>query len=94
VAGQKALGDVGFAITVEQELTAAADPQVTSLATDPFVKDLSTKPTVGVRLKGPYGQVQQLWKPGVPWPVCSENGTTTARLVEFKAARTGGEVQP
>lgn len=93
VAGQKAVGDVGFRITVEQEFTTAGAPQVKSLATDPFVKDLETKPTVGVRLKGPYGQVQQLWKPGVPWPVCSENGTTTARLVEFKPARTGGEVQ-
>ncbi|MBC8426603.1 hypothetical protein H8E07_21005 [bacterium] len=94
VAGQKASGDIGFAVSVQQEFSGAADPLVKSLATDPFVKDLGTKPTVGVRLKGPYGQVQQLWKPGVPWPVCSENGTTTARLVEFQPAGPAGEVQP
>lgn len=87
MAGEKGVGDVGFTVTVDQEFTDAADPQVKSLAIDPFTKDVEAKPTVGVQLKGPYGRVRQLWKPGVPWPVCSENRTTTARLVEFKPAQ-------
>ena len=93
LAGHKAVGEVGFQVTVEQDFTAMTDPQVKALADDPFVKGLNIQPTVGVWLKGPHGLVRQLWKPGVPWPVCSENGTTTSRLVEFKPARKAGEVQ-
>jgi hypothetical protein len=92
--GQKAVGQIGFAIAVDQEITSAAAPQVKSLATDPFVKDITAKPTVGVRLKGPNGVVRQLWQPGVPWPICSENGATTARLIQFKPARAAEEVRP
>lgn len=88
VAGEKGVDDIGFAVTVDQEFTEMADPQVKSLATDPFIKDMKTKPTVGVQLKGPFGRVRQLWKPGVPWPVCSENRTTTSRLVEYKPVQS------
>lgn len=92
-AGHKAVGQVGFQVTVEQQFTAPSDPQVKGLADDPFVKGLAVQPAVGVRLKGPHGVVRQFWKPGVPWPICSENGTTTSRLVEFKPAGNAGEVQ-
>jgi hypothetical protein len=93
-AGQKGAGEVGFAVAVEQEVVSAADSRVKSLAADPFVKNMDAKTTVGVRLKGPYGQVKQLWRPGMPWPVGSDNGTTTSRLVEFQPAHAAGEVRP
>lgn len=89
--GEKGINDVGFTVSVDQEFTDVADPLVKSLATDPFAKDTEAKPTVGVQLKGPYGRVRQLWKPGVSWPVSSENRTTTARLVEYKPAVQPGK---
>lgn len=92
-AGRKAVGQIGFAVSVEQAFTDAAAPEVKSLATDPFTKDLSPGAAVGVEIKGPYGRVRQLWKPGVPWPICSQNSTTTARLIEFKPAQAAGEVE-
>lgn len=86
VAGQKGPADVEFLVPVEQECLAASDPQIKALADDPFAQDAGKGATVGVWLKGPFGQVRQLWKPGMPWPVCAANGSTTSRLVAFNPA--------
>jgi hypothetical protein len=35
-----------------------------------------------VRLKAAGSLVRQLWQPGLPWPVYSNNGIAESRLVE------------
>lgn len=83
--GRKALGDVGFAMSIQQDTDTAPPQEVKSLLGDEFTKDLTTKPVVEVRLKSALGQVRQLWQAGSPWPVYADNGTTIARLVKTTA---------
>jgi hypothetical protein len=94
--GRKALGDVGFAMNVQQETDTAPPQEVKGLLGDEFTKDLEAKPVVEVRLKSAMGQVRQLWQAGSPWPVYADNGTTIARLVKTTAARPNNrsEVRP
>lgn len=85
--GKKAMGDVGFAVSIQQETDAASPQEVKGLLGDDFTKDLDAKPVVEVRLKSPMGRVRQLWQAGYPWPVYADNGTTIARLVKTTAAQ-------
>jgi hypothetical protein len=84
--GKKDPGDVGFAYEIEQEVDLAKDDAVKGLQekgmlTESFTKDLEAKPLVEVKLKASGRRVQQMWQPGLPWPVYSSNGVTQARLV-------------
>lgn len=85
-AGAKAVGDLGFAYEVQQEISQPQPEQVKGLVDDSFKKSLENKPVVEVRLKRFDRQVRQLWQPGQPWPVYSDNGITTSRLVEIQPA--------
>ena len=87
-AGKKALGDLGFAYEVEQDVSEPSAQHVKSLVPDTFTKDLNTRPVVEVRLRGPGRQVRQLWQAGQPWPIYTDNGTTTSRLVKVIPANT------
>jgi hypothetical protein len=96
-AGQKAVGEMGFVMNVQQEIETAKPAQIKELLADEFAKDLQTKTTVEVRLKSPQGRVRQLWQPGAPWPVYTDNGPTVARLVKYTPAAPSphsSEVQP
>ena len=96
--GRKALGDLGFLISVEQEIAPATAQRAKALLPQDFAKDLETKPAIEVRLKSRQSQVRQLWKPGCPWPVYVDNGPTVARLVKVVPAAAqpnhSPEVQP
>ncbi|NUQ63327.1 MAG: hypothetical protein HUU20_12680 [Pirellulales bacterium] len=81
-AGTKAVGDLGFAYEIQQEIVEAQPDQVKGLVAEGFAKSLENKPVVEVKLKRFDRQVRQLWQPGQPWPVYSSNGTTTCRLIE------------
>lgn len=81
-AGKKALGEVGFAYEIEQDISEPAVQQVKGLLPDSFTKDLAVKPMVEVRMRGAGRQVRQLWQAGQPWPVYAENGATVSRLVK------------
>lgn len=81
-AGQKAIGDLGFAYEIQQEIAAVEPDQVKGLVAESFTKSLESKPVVEVKLRRFDRQVRQLWQPGQPWPVFSDNGTTTCRLIE------------
>ncbi len=89
--GKKALGEVGFAVEVEQNTTPAKPEQVKALLAKfgkEFSKDLekpvvdANKPLVSVSLKTADREVNQLWQPSLPWPAFVDNGTTVARLVQ------------
>lgn len=86
--GKKALGDVGFLMSIQQEMVPATAEHAKSLLPEGFAKVLDTKPTVEVRLKSIQGRVRQLWRPGCPWPVYADNGPTVARLVKIVPAPT------
>jgi hypothetical protein len=89
--GQKALGDVGFAYAVEQEVAPAAPNEAKGLLGDAFAKALVERPAVEVKLKGPGREVRQLWQPGLPWPAYSESGATVSRLVKVIPAGSGSD---
>jgi hypothetical protein len=67
--GKKALGDVGFAVEIKQEIVDA--PAAAKALGGP---DFTVKMSSGDRT------VQQEWKNDRPWPETSSNGTTTSKL--------------
>lgn len=81
-AGAKAIGDVGFACEVEQQTSLLSLEEVKDMVHGTFAKTLEAQPVLEFRLKGPGRSVRQLWQPSLPWPVYSENGATTCRLVK------------
>ncbi len=84
--GRKAEGQIGFLGEVEQTLDSAPLAGVKSLLHEDYAKHLpaaTEEQVVEVRLSAPHGQARQLWQAGRPWPVYSDNGLTTARLVEY-----------
>ena len=85
-AGEKALGDVGFAFDVQQNVAQLEPAQVKGLIHDAFAKDLRSRPVTEVRLKSSQREVRQLWQSGRPWPSYSDNGTTEARLINVTPA--------
>ena len=80
--GVKAVGDLGFAFSVRQDLQQVDEDQVKELLPADFTKGLEKKPILEVRLKAGRSQVRQLWQPGLPWPVFSDNGAAKSRLVK------------
>jgi len=81
-AGEKAVGELGFAHQVEQQVEPVATEQVKGLVHETYTKSLTEQPVVEVKLKSGERQVRQLWQPGLPWPVYSKNGSTECRLVK------------
>jgi hypothetical protein len=92
--GQKAVGEVGFAFEVEQQIARAEPEQVKGLLAAGFAKDLKSQPVTEVRLKAFNRQVYQLWQPDLPWPSYSDNGSTVSRLVQVIPADARPEKQP
>jgi hypothetical protein len=80
--GKKALGDVGFAVEIKQNITEAKPDAIKGLVPEDFSKDLSSKPITEVNLSTGDRSVRQLWKDDMPWPVYSNNGTTTSKLIK------------
>jgi hypothetical protein len=77
----KALGDVGFAYTVEQRVDVPKLDEYSSLLPADFAKSLEKRPTIQVHLKAPRQQVRQVWQAGLPWPVFSDNGNARSWLL-------------
>ncbi len=84
--GTKAVGDVGFAYHVKQQIAPADADEAKTLVGESLAKGLQQKPLVEVRIVGPQRRVRQLWQPGLPWPVYCENGSTVCRLVKVLPA--------
>lgn len=84
--GSKAVGEPTFAYDVTQEFNEQPSAETRALLDSDFAKSLAARPLLEVRLKTVDRQVRQLWQPGLPWPVYSENGTTVARLVKWSPA--------
>ena len=89
-AGTKAVGEVGFLYAVQQTVEPADAAGIKGLLDGPFAADGDRQPARRVRLRGSDRSVEQLWKPALPWPVWSNNGRTTARLVEVGRAESEG----
>lgn len=85
--GEKAVGELGFAHQVEQQVESVATEQVKGLVHETYTKSLSAQPVVEVKLKSGERQVRQLWQPGLPWPVYSKNGSTECRLIKVIPAK-------
>lgn len=85
--GEKALDEIGFVFSVEQQFSEPNRDGVKSLLAEPYAKALGEVPTTEVRLKGPgRAKIRQLWQAGSPWPVFTDNGLTTAKLINVQRA--------
>jgi hypothetical protein len=76
--GKKALGDVGFAVEINQDINEVKADTIKGLP-EAFAKDISATITE-VKLSVGDREVQQYWKADKPWPLYSNNGTTTSKL--------------
>jgi hypothetical protein len=85
-AGTKAVGDVTFAVPVEQSFQVTPVSGVKGLLDDSVEKSIGQSALAEVYLKGAGREVRQLWKERMPWPVYSENGATRARLLSHRKA--------
>lgn len=85
--GARGTDGLAFAVSVEQQITAANPEKIKALLGGAASRDLKAKPIFEVQLKGPEGQVRQLWQAGLPWPAYSDNGHTEARLVKVVPPR-------
>jgi hypothetical protein len=83
--GIKAVGELGFATRVSQELVRPSDEGLKSIFEDPELKALGDDPLIEVRLSTPEQTVRQIWRQAAPWPEFSDNGTTKARLIHVAA---------
>jgi hypothetical protein len=81
-AEEKAVGDLDFAFSVEQQITRPEADEIKDLLPEDYTKDLTARPVLEVHLRATGSQVRQLWQPGLPWPVYSNNGIAESRLVE------------
>lgn len=82
---EKGVDDVRFSFSVDQQFTRPSADKIKGLVPDEYSKDLIQKPAIEVQLKAASTQVRQLWQPGLPWPVYSNNGIAESRLVEVQA---------
>ena len=82
--GTKAADEISFAYGVEQRMTPAKPDQVKGVLPNEYTKDLVRKPVIEVRLRTTGSEVRQLWQPGFPCPVYSDNGVMQARLIEVR----------
>jgi hypothetical protein len=98
-AGEKGVGDIDFSFSVDQQITRPLADNIKGLLPEEYSKDLSQKAVVEVQLKTASFQTRQLWQPGLPWPVYSNNGVAESRLIEViepahRSNETGARSQP
>ena len=86
-AGTKAVGEVGFTNSVEQQFEQTKPAEVKKALGDSFVKSLESNSTLSIQLKGDFRQVSQIWQKDVPWPIYSDNGSTKTKLIKFTPAK-------
>ena len=86
-AGTKAVGEVGFTNSVEQQFEQTKPVEIKKALGESFVKSLASKPTMNIKLKGNFRQVEQIWQKDVPWPIYSDNGSTKTKLIKFTPAK-------
>jgi len=86
-AGQKAIGEVGFAYSIQQTIDTPKPEGVKGLFHEGFVKSLPVRPVATVRLKTFDRDVRQVWQAEQPWPAYTDNGSTVARLVKVIPAQ-------
>jgi hypothetical protein len=86
-AGKRAPSDVGFAVDITQSVEPVKLDQVKGLVPPDYTRDLQVKPLARVTLETPEREVSQIWQASQPWPVYSNNGSTTARLVKVTPAK-------
>jgi hypothetical protein len=79
---EKGVGDVDFSFSVDQQITRPKADRIKGLLPEEYSKDLSQEAVIEVQLKAAGLQARQLWQPGLPWPVYSNNGIAESRLVE------------
>lgn len=79
--GARAPGDLDFAVAVRQQVAPAAPEDVKRLLPGASARDPKAR-LFEVKLAGPERRARQLWQPGLPWPVYSDNGHAEARLVK------------
>lgn len=89
----KGLDQIGFAEQVEQRIAQVPADEVRkllrgsfekSLEDGPVAKSLNDEPVTDVRLVSQGNEIRQLWQPGRPWPIYSDNGITVCRLVSVE----------
>lgn len=80
--GAKALGDVGFAFSVQQKIVKADVERSKGLTHKSLAASLSNEPSVEVEIRRFDRTVRQLWRGELPWPVFSSNGSTESRLIK------------
>jgi hypothetical protein len=88
VGAKRAIGDIKFTVDIDQQVSAAKPEAVKNagLPNSAFTKSLEAKPVFEVKLETPDRTVRQLWQAEQPWPVFSDNGSTTARLIKVSKA--------
>ncbi len=90
--GVKAVGEIGFAFNVQQHVTRPKLEDVQHLLPEDYTKGLAKKQTIEVRLTAASSNVRQLWQPGLPWPVYSNNRISQSRLIT--AVESSEETSP
>ncbi|MFO0819460.1 MAG: hypothetical protein U1A77_16045 [Pirellulales bacterium] len=85
-AGVKALDDLSFSYSIEQNVNSAQEDQVKGLLHEEFTKTLTREPIANVQLSAGQRKVRQLWQANLPWPAFSDNGVTRSRLVKVEPA--------
>lgn len=80
--------DAPFAVEVEQQFTPMKLAEARGLLNED--EKAKAPSTYEVKLKSPEREIRQLWRPGMPWPSYSNNGSTTARLIKVLPPTTGG----
>lgn len=84
---KRAADDVAFAVDMKQTLAPTTPEKARGMLPKSFTRDLTNKPLVEVKLVSPERTVTQLWEAGQPWPVYTDNGSTTSKLVDVTRAK-------
>jgi hypothetical protein len=90
--GVKAVGEIGFTFAIEQQVTRPNEDEIKGLLPDDYAKGIEKRPTVEVQLNTSRTKVRQLWQPGYPWPLYSNNGVASACLIQV--IEPNGKSQP
>ena len=74
---------VSFLTTVSQTVGTPDAESMKQFDASPWVKSIDTPDVLEVKLVTQNETVRQLWDASAPWPVFSENGVSTARLLDI-----------
>lgn len=89
--GAKDAASIDFSVSIQQQLTEPSDEDLQQLLPEQFAKSAEHTPVAEVHLKTGRTDVRQLWQQGSPWPVYSNNGVSTARLIRTDELADGAE---